>query len=326
MIPARRTARFLPFIAFGAMFAGPSLNAVAADYPVRPIRYVVAFAPGGINDILARIVGQKLSEAWGQPVIVDNRPGAGGNLGAELVAKSQPDGYTILNVSTAHAISQTLYAKLGYSFATGLTPVVLLGSSPLMTAVNPGLPVKSVGELIAYAKSNRLVYGSGGVGVISHLSMEMLKTAAKIDATHVPYKGAGPAVADLIGGQVHVMTNAIPELFPFAKGGKLRVIGQMTEKRHHMLPDVPTYIEQGHKDFVLGNWGGIAMPAGVPRAIVDKLAAEVTRIIRSPDVHKRLSDLGFDPLGSTPEQFRALALKEIDRFGAAVKASGAKAD
>lgn len=309
-----------------ALAAGLAAVAAAADYPVRPIRYVVGFAPGGINDTLARIVGQKLNEVWGQPVIVDNRPGAGGNLGAEIVAKSTADGYTIMNISTAHAISQTLYTKLNYSLARDLTPVVVLGSSPLIMTVYPGVPAKSVAELVAWAKTNRLIYASGGVGVISHLSMEMFKVAAKIDATHVPYKGVGPALPDLMSGQVHVMVNAVAELFPFAKAGKLRVLGVMTEKRHPFMPDVPTFVELGYKEFVMGNWTGIIAPAGTPKTVVNKLAAEATRIVRSPDVSDKLTQQGFDPSGGTPEEFGKLIRAETARFGKAVKDSGAKAD
>ncbi len=316
-------------LACAALLAlSPALAAVAnaAEYPARPIRYVVAFAPGGINDILARIVAQKLNESWGQPVIVDNRPGAGGNLAADLVSKSTPDGYTFMNISTAHTISQTLYTKLGYSLERDLTPVVVLGSSPLIMVVHPGIPAKNVPELIAWAKKNRLIYASGGVGVISHLSMEMFKVAAGIDATHVPYKGVGPAVPDLISGQAHVMFNAVPELFPFAKGGRLRIIATLTEKRHPFMPEVPTMIEQGYKEFVMGNWTGIVAPVKAPKNVVNRLAAEITRIIRSPETSKRLVEMGVDPLGGTPEEFGKLIRSEVARFGKAVRDSGAKAD
>lgn len=309
-----------------AAFALASAGIHAAEYPAKPIRYVVAFPPGGINDILARIVGQKLNESWGQPVIVDNRPGAGGNVAAELVAKATPDGYTIMNISTAHTISQSLYTKLNYRLERDLTPVVVLGSSPLIMTIHPGIPAKNVAELIAWAKKNRITYASGGVGVISHLSMEMFKLAAAIDMTHVPYKGAGPGIVDLLAGHVHLMTNAIPELFPYAKGGKLRVIGIMAEKRHRFIPDIATFPEQGYKDFVMGNWTGIVAPTGVPKPVVNKLAAEVTRIIRSPDVSERLTQQGFDPLGGTPEEFGKLIRSEVARFGKAVKDSGAKAE
>ena len=317
------SAFLLMMAALVAAFAG---TAGAADYPTRPIRYIVAFAPGGINDILARLVGQKLNEAWGQAVIVDNRPGAGGNLAAALVAKSTPDGYTFMNISTAHTISQTLYSKLDYSLERDLTPVVVLANSPLIMVVNAGIPAKNLAELVDWARKNRLIYASGGVGVISHLSMEMFKVAAKIDATHVPYKGVGPAVPELISGQAHVMMNAIPELLPFTKGGKLRVIGALTEKRHPFIPDVPTFIEQGYKEFVMGNWTGIVAPAGTPRAVLNRLATEVTAILRAPEMSKRLIEMGADPMGGTPEEFGRLIRSETERFGKAVKASGAKAD
>lgn len=304
-----------------------ALSAQAAEtYPTRPIRYVVGFAPGGINDILARVVGQKLNESWGQTVIVDNRPGAGGNVGAEIVAKSAPDGYTLLNISTAHAISQTLYKRLNYSLAKDLTPVVLLGSSPLIMGIYPGLPAKNVSELVNWAKSNRLTYASGGVGTISHLSMEMFKMSAGIQAVHVPYKGAGPGMTDLMGGQVNVMVNAIPELGPFAKGGKLRILGIMSEKRHPFMPDLPTFIEQGYKDYVMGNWVGIVTTAGTPPTVVNKLAVEVSRVLKLPDVSEKLNQQGFDPGGSTPAEFGKLVTAETARFGKAVKDSGATAE
>ena len=321
-------ARSLAAAALVALIALPAVarGAAAAEYPSRPIRYVVAFAPGGINDILARIVGQKLNESWGQAVIVDNRPGAGGNLAAGLVAKSTPDGYTFMNIRTAHTISQTLYGKLDYSLERDLTPVVVLANSPLIMVVNAAIPAKNISELVDWARKNRLIYASGGVGVISHLSMEMFKVAAKIDATHVPYKGVGPAVPDLISGQAHVMMNAIPELLPHTKGGKLRVIGALTEKRHPFIPEVPTFIEQGYKEFVMGNWTGIVAPAATPKATVNKIAAEVTKILRAPDTSRRLVEMGADPMGGTPEEFGRLIKSEIARFGVAVKASGAKAD
>ncbi|MCC7080659.1 MAG: tripartite tricarboxylate transporter substrate binding protein [Burkholderiales bacterium] len=299
---------------------------MAADYPSRSIRYVVAFNPGGLNDVVGRVFCQKLNEAWGQPVIVDNRPGAGGNTGAELVARSSPDGYTMLSISTAHAIGQTLYQKLGYSLERDLLAVSILGSSPLITVVNANIPVKSVPERVKYAKSNRIAYSSGGVGVISHLSMEMLKHAAGFDATHVPYKGGGPALVDLLSGQVQFHSNDIGLVLPGIKSGKLRAIGMMTEKRHPLLPDVPTYIEQGYKDFVMGNWIGVVVPAGTPKAIVDKLAGELSRIAKLPEVVQRFAGQGFDTSGSTPEAAAALVKTETARFGAAVKASGAKVD
>lgn len=311
----------------GAAIAGFSTFAAsAADYPTRPIRYLVAFAPGGINDIMARIVAQRLTESWGQPVIVDNRPGAGGNLAAGILARTTPDGYTFMNISTAHAISQTLYTRLDYSLERDLTPVVVLGNSPLIMVINAGIPAKSVAELVDQAKKRKLVYASGGVGVISHLSMEMFKVAAKIDVTHVPFKGVGPAVPALLSGEAHMMINAIPELLPHTKGGKLRVIGSLTEKRHPFIPEVPTFIEQGYKEFVMGNWTGIVAPAKSPKDVLEKLATEITRILRMPEMTQRLVDMGVDPMGGTPESFGQLIRAETARFGIAVKESGAKAD
>ena len=304
----------------------PCAATVAADYPDRPIRYLVGFAPGGINDIMARIVGQKLNELWDQQVIVDNRPGVGGNLAAGVLARANPDGYTFMNISTAHAISQTLYTKLDYSLERDLTPIVVLGNSPLIMVVNAGLPAKNVSELVDVAKKRKLTYASGGAGVISHLAMEMFKVAARIDVTHVPFKGVGPSIPALLSGETHMMMNAIPELLPHTKGGKLRVIGSLTEKRHPFIPDVPTFIEQGYKEFVMGNWTGIVAPAKTPKPVIDKLATEITRILRTPEMSQRLVEMGVDPLGGTPEEFGRLIRSETARFGKAVKESGAKAD
>lgn len=316
-------------IRFAAILLIPvvgSMSAQAAGYPDRPIRYVVAFGPGGLNDVVGRVFCQKLVESWGQPVIVDNRPGAGGNVGADLVARSAPDGYTMLSISTAHAIGQTLYQKLNYSLQRDLVPVAILGSAPLMMVVNAGVPVKTVPELVNWAKSNRLAYASGGVGVISHLSMEMFKQAAHIDMTHVPYKGGGPALIDLLAGQVQVHTNDIGLVLSSVRSGKLRAIGMMTDKRHPLQPNLPTFIEQGYKEFVMGNWIGVVVPSGTPRPTVNKLAAEFSRIAQLPDVIKRFAEQGFDTTGGTAEAAAALVQKETLRFGAAVKASGAKVD
>lgn len=303
-----------------------SLCAQAAGYPERPIRYVVAFGPGGLNDLVGRVFCQKLSESWGQPVIIDNRPGAGGNVGAELVARAAPDGYTLLSISTAHAIGQTLYTKLNYSLERDLTAVAILGSAPLIMVVNAGVPVKSVPELVTWARSNRAAYASGGVGVISHLAMEMFKQAARIDLTHVPYKGGGPALVDLLAGQVQVHTNDIALVQSGLRSGKLRAIGMMTEKRHPLQPDLPTFIEQGYKGFVMGNWIGVVVPAGTPRPIVNKLAAAFSQIAQLPDVVARFAEQGLDIGSSTVESAAALVKAETLRFGAAVKASGAKVD
>jgi tripartite-type tricarboxylate transporter receptor subunit TctC len=303
-----------------------SAVAQAQNYPTRPIRYVVAFSPGGVNDILARIVGQKLADSWGQPVIVDNRAGAGGNLGTELVAKSAPDGYTILNVSTAQVISQSLYAKLGYSLERDLAPVVLLAYTPLVVTVHNGIAANTVTDLVAVAKNIKLVNASGGHGTISHLSGEMLKRAVGFDATHVPYKGNGPAIPDMMSGQAHLLINGIPDLLPAIKSGRVRAIAIMADKRHAFLPEVSTMAEQGYKDLVLGNWVGIVMPTGTPRPIIDKMYGEVSRILKQPDVVEKVVQQGFDVSVSSPEDFGKRIKVEIARFAKAVKESGARVD
>ncbi len=309
-----------------ALALAAGVEAQAQNYPTRPIRYVVAFAPGGVNDILARIVGQKLADSWGQPVIVDNRPGAGGNLGTDLVAKSAPDGYTILNISTAQVISQSLYAKLPYSLERDLAPVVLLAYTPLVVTVHNGIAAKSVPDLVAVAKSMKLVNASGGHGTISHLSGEMLKRAVGFNATHVPYKGNGPAIPDMMSGQAHLLINGIPDLLPAIKSGRVRAIAIMADKRHSFLPEVSTMADQGYKDFVLGNWVGIVMPTGTPKPIIDKMYTEVARLMRLPDVAEKVAQQGFDPAVSTPAEFSSRIKNEIARFAKAVKESGARVD
>jgi tripartite-type tricarboxylate transporter receptor subunit TctC len=306
--------------------AAPTVQAATVDYPTRPIRYVVAFAPGAINDIVARAVGQKLVDAWGQPVIVDNRPGAGGNVGAETVARSAPDGHTILSISSAHTIAQTLYPKLNYSLEKDLAPVALLASSPLIMVINPGMPVKSLRDFVGWAKANPMSFASGGVGTISHLAPEMFKQAAGVNGTHIPYKGGGLGALDVVAGSVTMMSNTLPTLMPFVKGGRLRAIGIMADKRHSLLPDVATFPEQGHKDFVMGNWMGIVAPIATPKPVIDKLASEVTRIVRSQEVRDRFLQEGADPIGGTPAEFGVMIRMEVERFGKAVKASGARVD
>jgi tripartite-type tricarboxylate transporter receptor subunit TctC len=300
--------------------------AQAQNYPTRPIRYVVGFQPGGLNDIVARIIGQKLADTWGQPVIIDNRPGAGGNLGTELVAKSTPDGHTILNISTAQVISQSLYAKLGYSLERDLAPVALLVYTPLVVTVHNGIGAKTVSDLVAAAKTTKIVHASGGHGTISHLAGEMLKGAIGFNATHVPYKGNGPAVIDMMSGQANLLINGVPDLLPTIKSGRIRAIATMADKRHPNLPDVSTMAEQGHKDFVLGNWVGVVMPTGTPKPIIDKMYTELARQMKLPDVAEKIAQQGFDPAVSSPDDFARRIKSEIARFAKAVKESGARVD
>ena len=298
----------------------------AAEFPTRPIRYVVAFPPGGVNDAIARILSQRMSDVFGVQVIVDNRPGAGGNLGSELVAKASADGHTLLNISTAQAISQSLYARLGYSLERDLTPVILLATSPLIVAIHPGVNARGVADLVAVSKTQPIRFSSGGIGTISHLSGEMLSRAVRFAAIHVPYKGGGPAAVDLMAGQVQMMINAVTDIAPAAKAGRVRVIGTMAEKRHPQLPDIATLPEQGYKDFVLSNWVGIVASTGTPKDRVQKLYTTIERIMKEPDIAARVVAHGFDSAVGNPEQFGRHIRSEVQRFAKAVKESGARAE
>ena len=322
-LPSART-----LVRIGASIAAlvTCVCAQAQNYPSRPLRYVVAFVPGGINDILARIVGQKLSEAWGQPVIVDNRPGAGGNLGTELVAKSSPDGYTLLNISTAQAISATLYSKLGYNLERDLAPVALLGSSPLIIGIHPGVTARTVAEFANASKQKPFSYASGGVGTISHLSGEMLKRALGFNMTHVPYKGAGPGVTDVMGGQVQMMFDNMASSMPQIKAGKLKAFAVTTPKRSALAPDLPTMAEAGVKDFDVFTWWGLFAPAGTPPELVKRLSLEVNKALSAPDLREKWLASGAEPAASAPEEFKAFIGKELTKYARIVKESGAKVD
>jgi tripartite-type tricarboxylate transporter receptor subunit TctC len=321
-----RSSYFAHALAAATLAAAASHSALAADYPDKPVRYIVAFAPGGLNDIVARLVGQKLGESLKQSVVIDNRTGAGGNIGAQIVAKSPADGYTLLNVSLAHAINATLYQNLPYDVLRDFEAVSLLGSSPLLLAVNPGIPPKSVAELVAYAKVRPLNFGSGGAGAISHLSGELFKRAAKIDLAHVPYKGGSLAANDLMSGQIHLMFNAVPELIQFVKAGRLRALAVTSRERYPLVPELPTMIEAGYPGFEAGNWIGVVVPAGTPRPVVAKLSTEMARAVRTPDVKEKFAQQGIDALGTTPEEFRRLLAADVQKWGKVVRETGTRAD
>lgn len=321
----RRRAVLTLGLLVGAALLAPRAQA-QGSYPDKPIRYIVAVAPGGINDFLARVVGAKLADAWGQPVIVDNRPGAGANVGANLVAKSQPDGYTILNASLGHAINVTFYEKLDYDLRKDLAPVSYLASAPLIVCVTNTLPIKSINDLVAYAKTNKVNYGTGFVGSISHVSVELFKRQMGVEMNQIPYSGGGPAAIALASGQVQVVFNAVPELITFVKSGRIRAIAITSAKHSPLLPEVPTMAEQGVKNFEMGNWVGVMTRAGSPPANIRKLSAEIDRILQQPDVKEKLIAQGFDIGGGTPEQFGKFLNAEIERWGKVIKAIGAKAE
>ena len=300
--------------------------AIAQSYPARPIRFVVAFPPGGGADTLARIAGQQVAESVGQQVVIDNRAGAGGNLAGEIAARAAPDGYTLLQTTVGHAIAMSLYQKLQFDLLRDFAPVTQLASTPFMLMVNPSLPAASVKELIALAKSKPLNYASSGNGGPSHLAMELFRSAAQIDATHIPYKGVAPATTDLITGQVSMMFSTISPAIPMIKAGKLRALGVASPARSAAVPEVPTVSEAGIKGFEASTWFGVLVPAATPRPIVMKLHAEFTKALKQPETRARLVNQGYEVIGSTPEQFAAYIKAEIPKWAKAVKQSGARVE
>ena len=274
--------------------------AQSAGYPERPIRIVVAYTPAGATDILARTVGQKLTEAWGQPVIIDNRPGANGNIGTEYAAKATADGYTLLMVTAGtHGINPSLYRKLGFDAVKDFAPVSLVAMVPNVFVVNNAVPVKDVKEFIAYAKANpgKLNYGSPGNGSTAHLSMELFKSMTGIQMLHIPYKGSAGVLADLIGGQIVATMDNMPPYVPQVKAGKIRALAVSPLRRSPALPDVPTVAEAGVPGYDSGAWFGLVAPAHTPKDIVNKLSRETARILKLPDVNARLADLGAEAGG-----------------------------
>jgi len=300
-----------------------------AAYPTKPIRLVVPFPPGGATDILAREVAKHLTEAWGQSVVVDNRPGAGGNIGSELVAKSAPDGYTLeMGTVGTHAINASLYSKMPYDHIKDFVPVILVAGVPNVLEVHPSVPVNSVQELIAYAKANpgKLNFASSGSGTSIHLSGELFKVMAGVQMTHVPYKGSAPALSDLLGGQVQLMFDNLPPSLPQIKAGKLRALAVTSSTRAPALPDVPTVAEAGLPGFEASSWFGVLAPAGTPPAIVAKLNAEIAKWLTTPEAKEKLANVGANIAGGTPEDFARHIQAETAKWAKVVKESGAKVD
>ena len=316
--------------AIGILLIFIAAHAAGAEtYPNKSVRMVVPFAAGaGSNDIMARLIAQKLSDSFGQQVVVDNRPGASGIIGCDIVAKAQPDGYTLLMMSLTFTVNPSLFRKLPYDTLKDFVPVTMVASAPLMLVVHPSVPAKTVAEFIAYAKANpgRLNFGSGGPGTTPHLAGEMLKTMAGLNVTHVPYKGGAPALADLIGGQIQFMLENIPGTLPFAKAGKLRALAVTDLKRSPLLPDLPTLDESGLKGYQIVGWNGLFVPAGTPQAIVTKLHAEVVKALALPDVKDRLATMGADGVGDTPRHFAAFIRAEIPKWAKVVKDAGLKVE
>ena len=298
----------------------------AQSYPSRSIRFVVPFAPGGGNDILGRIVAQKLHENLGVPVVVDNRGGAGGTIGTDIVSKSPPDGYTLLINNVSLAVNVTLYSKLPYDTLKDLEPVSLAGRQPNILVVHPTLPVKSVKELLALAraKPGQLAFASGGIGSSSHLSAELLKYMTKIDLVHVPYKGMGPALIDLVSGQTQLAMATMASALPHIRNKRMRPLAVSTGKRVAVVPEVPTMMEAGVKDFEYSTWYGVLVPAGTPQVVITRLNAELVKALAMPDVKERFGAQGVEPDATSAQEFKTFLNAEVKRWAPVIKASGMK--
>ena len=312
-----------------AMLTVAALDAGAQAYPSKPIRLIVPYAPGGATDIISRAVAIELSKTLGQAVNADNRPGAGANLGSELVARSAPDGYTLLtSASSLHGITPFLYKKLSYDPNKDLAPVIVLAGFANVLVVNPGVPANSVKDVITLVRASpgKMTCASSGSGSTIHMSCEMFKHMLGVDITHVPYKGSGPAVTDLMAGQVNMMFDNIPSSITHIRSGKLRALATTGAKRSPMLPDLPTIAESGVPGYESTAWFGIAVPAGTPKDIIARLNADGQRAVKSPEFVKRMTDLGYEIVGGTPEQMASMIQDEYKRWGPIVIASGAKVD
>lgn len=311
-------------LALSGLFSFSSAHA-QATYPDKPIRWVLPFPPGGPTDLVARVLAQKVGEQMGQSVLVENKPGANGNIAADMVAKAPADGYTVLYNTSSIALSATLYKKLNYDVRTDFAPIALTAVIPLVLAVHPSLPVNNVQEFLSYVKANpgKLTYGSAGNGNITHLGAYLLLHSRGLQATHVPYKGSAPALTDLVGGQTQFMTDTINSALPFIRDNRLRALAVTSLKRTSVLPEAPSLNETVMPKFEVGAWQGMLVPAKTPADIVKRLNAEVMKALNSPDVKAKLAVQGAEPLGSTPEEYGQYIQSEIARWGQVVKLTGA---
>ena len=305
--------------------AAPQVNAADTPFPSKPVRIIVPFAAGGPTDIVARTVGQQLTLAYGQPVVIDNRPGAGGVVGADLAAKSAPDGYTLLLCSTgAMAINPGLLPSMPYDPVRDLEPITLVVTIPYLLLVNPSYPAQSVKELLAIARSKpgQLNYGSAGNGTTSHLAMELFRSMANIQVTHVPYKGSAPAATDLVGGQLQLLFDAPPSSLPFVRSGRLRAIGISTMRRTPLLPDMPTINEAGVPGYEVLTWSGICAPAGTSRAVITRLNEAIVKGVTSRETRERFAALGADVVANSPAEYRQFILAELAKWSRVIRDAG----
>ena len=304
-------------------------DTAAQSFPSRPVKLIVPFPPGGSLDIVGRAIAQKLTEAWGQSVVVDNRPGAGGNIGADLVAKAAPDGYTVvMGALSTHAVNPSLYPKMPYDAVKDFAPITLVAITPNVLVVNASLPVGSAKEFVAYAKANsgKLAFGSGSNGSAGHLAGELFKVDTATDIVHVPYKGGAPATQGLLAGDTQFMFDNLANAMPQVKAGKLKALAVTTAGRSKLAPELPTMAEAGLPGFDISTWFGLLAPAGTPRPVIDKWNAEVVKILNSPDMRERLTAQGAEPAPTTPEEFAAFIRSEVLKYARIVKVSGAKVD
>jgi tripartite-type tricarboxylate transporter receptor subunit TctC len=324
------TQRYNPIMTcFAAALAcAYTASAPAQNFPAKAVRMVVGLAPGGGTDIITRMVGAKLGPAMNQQVVVDNRPGAAGNIAAEIVARSAPDGYTLLVATASHAVNPSLYKKMGYDPIKDFSPVTQLTAQPYLLVVHPSLPAKNVKEYVALSKTRKggLTYASSGSGLLGHLAMELLKTMGRFEGTHIPYKGANPALIDTMSGQVEAFFPTIISGLPQVKNGKVRAIAVTTAQRSALLPNVPTIAEQGFPGYEVSGWYGLLAPAGTPKEVVAYLNTEVVKVLRQAEMKERMGADGATPVGNTPEQFAAYIRSEMEKYAKVIKASGATAE
>jgi len=318
------------FAAFAALLSlGWMTAAQAQTWPSKPIKYIVNFAPGGTTDILARMIAPKLSEALGQTVVVENKPGQAGSIGAAEVARSAPDGYTIgSGTISSHAINVSLYSKLPYDVLKDFQPITMLATLPNMLVIHPSIPANNVQELIAFLKANpnKHSFGSAGNGTSQHMSGELFKTMTGVQMQHIPYKGSGPMIPDLLGGTLSMSFENLTTAYPPAKQGKLKALAVTSAKRSFLAPDVPTMAEAGLPGYDISSWQALFAPAGIPKPILDRLYAETAKALKAPDIVKRLQDLGLDAGGMLPEELAAKIRDDIPKLAKIVKDSGAKVD
>lgn len=315
-------------LAFACALAAGAAQAQQSAYPTRPLRLILPFPPGGSTDLLGRTLSEKLAGELRQPVVPENRPGAGGNVGAEVAARATPDGYTLVLCAPSLAISPSLYPKLNYDPLRDLTPIALVATIPNLFVVHPSVPARSLAELAQYARDNpgKLNFGTGGPGTSNQLAADMFRMLTKTNIVQVPYKGAENAMLAVLAGQVHMVVIGPPASATHVKSGKLRALAVLGKERYPGLPEVPTAAESGIPEFEVDTWYGVLAPAGVPREIVARLSTELTKIMQSPDMRERLADMGIEPLTSTPGEFGDFIKAEAAKWAKVVKAAGARAE